>query len=129
VDEKGAGVSPNAIWSTDSGWFSAGYGPFRRFTGGDKEWEKVYYSDPRPAAHLSLFGEDVALTEALDWLRNINYKSLEHKLDGVKGFYAEKLNRLAELSNKSLFEALTVQEERELYGLRKVLTTDDTTDY
>jgi predicted ATP-dependent endonuclease of OLD family len=40
-----------------------------------------------------------------------------------------KLDRLAELNNKSAFGALTNEEKSELDGLRKVLTTDDTTDY
>ncbi len=67
----------NYVWSNRVGWFSASFGPFRRFTGGNKEWEKVYYSNPRAASHLSVFGEDVALTESLEWLVNLNYKKLE----------------------------------------------------
>lgn len=65
------------IWSNTTGWFSCAFGPFRRFTGGEKEWMKVYYSDPRAAAHLSVFGEDVALTEAIDWLKDLHIKTLE----------------------------------------------------
>jgi hypothetical protein len=58
------------VWSDYSGWFSAAYGPFRRFTGGNPEWNKLFYSSPKVGAHLSAFGEDVALTEALEWLRD-----------------------------------------------------------
>jgi len=65
------------IWSGKRGWFSASFGPFRRFTGGDKEWSKVYYSSPRAAAHLSVFGEDIALTESLDWLSHMKFQSFE----------------------------------------------------
>jgi predicted ATPase len=65
------------LWSDAKGWFSASFGPFRRFTGGDKEWNKVYYSNPKAAAHLSVFGEDVALTESIEWLVKLNYKKLE----------------------------------------------------
>lgn len=65
------------LWSNRDGWFSASFGPFRRFTGGNKDWEKVYYANPKAAAHLSVFGEDVALTESLEWLTELNYKSLE----------------------------------------------------
>lgn len=65
------------IWSGRDGWFSASFGPFRRFTGGNKDWNKVYYANPRAGAHLSVFGEDVALTESLEWLRELNYKRLE----------------------------------------------------
>ncbi len=66
------------IWSNAYGWFSCAFGPFRRFSGGEKDWMKVYYSDPRAAAHLSVFGEDVALTEAIDWLKDLHIKSLEN---------------------------------------------------
>ncbi|MBW4475019.1 MAG: AAA family ATPase [Stenomitos rutilans HA7619-LM2] len=79
------------IWSGKSGWFSASYGPFRRFTGGDKEYDRLFYSNPRLASHLSIFGEDVALTEAIRWLQDLQFKKLEKNpegnlLDSVKEF-------------------------------------------
>jgi AAA domain, putative AbiEii toxin, Type IV TA system len=83
------------IWSGKRGWFSTSFGPFRRFTGGDKEWSKVYYSNPAAAAHLSVFGEDVALTESLEWLSQMKFKSLEQNssatniLEGLKKFINE----------------------------------------
>jgi predicted ATPase len=49
-------------------WFSVAYGPFRRFTGGSEEKEKLFKTNPHLGAHLSAFGEDVALTEALAYL-------------------------------------------------------------
>jgi len=60
-------------------FFSAAYGPYRRFEGGNLEWKKVFEnpSFSKLAAHLSVFGEDVALTEAISWLKDLNYKSLE----------------------------------------------------
>jgi len=57
--------------------FSASFGPFRRFTGGNPHWEKIAEANPRAAPHFSLLGEDVALSENLDWLVNLNYKRLE----------------------------------------------------
>ena len=77
VLEGNKGAPFENIWSNAYGWFSCAFGPFRRFTGGEKEWMKVYYSDPRAAAHLSVFGEDVALTEAIDWLKSLHIKTLE----------------------------------------------------
>lgn len=65
------------LWGSGKGWFSASYGPFRRFSGGDKDYEKIFYSNPRLAPHLSIFGENVALTECLDWLRELRFKQLE----------------------------------------------------
>ena len=70
------------VWSNGSGWFSAAYGPFRRFAGGNQEYSKLFYSYPRLAAHLSIFGEDVALSEAVEWLKELRYKSLENRLEG-----------------------------------------------
>jgi hypothetical protein len=89
------------IWSDYAGWFSAAYGPFRRFTGGNPDWNKVFYSSPKVCAHLSAFGEDVALTEALEWLRELDYQRLKqqeadnapsetgHTLEYIKRFINE----------------------------------------
>lgn len=75
----------NYNWGNNGGWFSVAYGPFRRFTGGDNRWSKVYYSSPKAGAHLSVFGEDVALTEALDWLKELDRKRLKEKEDFSTG--------------------------------------------
>jgi hypothetical protein len=74
---KGSEDPKKYNWGKANGWFSASYGPFRRFAGGNRDWDKVYFSQPKLGAHLSAFGEDVALTEALDWLINLHFKSLE----------------------------------------------------
>jgi predicted ATPase len=65
------------LWSESQGWFSASYGPFRRFSGGDKEAESVSRSNPRLGAHISIFGESIALTESLFWLQDLRLKELE----------------------------------------------------
>ena len=65
------------VWSGGAGWFSASFGPFRRFSGGDKEYEKLFHGNPGLATHISAFGEDVALGEALRWLQNMQFKSYE----------------------------------------------------
>ena len=70
------------VWGPGAGWFSASYGPFRRFSGGDKDKEKLYYSHPKLARHLSVFGESVALSEGLVWLKNLHYKFLEGDSEG-----------------------------------------------
>lgn len=77
--------------SESSGWFCASYGPFRRFSGGSRENEVF---DPRVARHLTAFGEDAALTECLDWLKDLKFKSLEENpagdlLEDVKRFINE----------------------------------------
>ena len=70
------------VWGGKSGWFSASYGPFRRFTGGDKDFEKTFYSNPRLAPHLSAFGESVALTETIQWMQDLRFKQLEGNPEG-----------------------------------------------
>ncbi len=62
--------------------FTAAYGPFRRFSGGDEGSQEIYKSLPRLGAHLSVFGEHFALTEALVWLRSLKFKALENKPEG-----------------------------------------------
>ena len=65
------------VLSDKPGWFAASFGPFRRFTGGDKDAEKLFYTHPRLARHLSVFGEDVALTECLAWLSQLRFEQLD----------------------------------------------------
>ncbi|OGX88064.1 hypothetical protein BEN47_09970 [Hymenobacter lapidarius] len=91
------------VWGDYDGWFSAAYGPFRRFTGGNPELTKLYYSSPKVGAHLSAFGEDVALTEALVWLRELDYRRLKQQetIAGPSEFNLtlEYLKRLINESN------------------------------
>ncbi|RYZ36811.1 MAG: hypothetical protein EOO71_30395 [Myxococcaceae bacterium] len=70
------------IWGEGVGWFSASYGPFRRFAGGDTEQEKLFHSNSKLARHLSVFGESVALSECLDWLKLLQFKKLEKDPEG-----------------------------------------------
>jgi hypothetical protein len=78
VATAGRQKADRAVWGTNSGWFSASFGPFRRFTGGDQSFDRLFYSNPRLAPHLSAFGEDVALTEGLRWLRDLRVQQLEN---------------------------------------------------
>jgi hypothetical protein len=72
-------TAERTIWGTGNGWFSSSFGPFRRFSGGDRDWDRLFVSPEyrRIAAHLSAFGEDVAFTEALYWLQQLKVSSLE----------------------------------------------------
>jgi energy-coupling factor transporter ATP-binding protein EcfA2 len=85
------------LWGAGNGWFSAAYGPFRRFAGGDNEAERAFHSNPKLGAHISVFGENVALTETLYWLRELNYKKLEDDPEG------ELLNHLKAFVNQNGF--------------------------
>ncbi|MBO0939692.1 AAA family ATPase [Fibrella sp. HMF5335] len=63
-------------------YYTAAFGPFRRFAGGSTGWENVYKSYPKAGAHLSAFGEDVALTEALTFIRELYIQKIDNKSDG-----------------------------------------------
>lgn len=83
TSHRGSKLFPEKhVWSGRPGWFSAAYGPFRRFSGGDKDYDRIFYSNPKLAAHLSVFGEDVALTECIRWLQELQFKKLEKHPEG-----------------------------------------------
>lgn len=65
------------IWGHGLGWFSASFGPFRRFSGGDPKMDRLFVSHPWLAPHLSAFGENIALGESLLWLQELETKKLE----------------------------------------------------
>lgn len=81
--KKGSGTDGKRhVWGNKSGWFSASYGPFRRFAGGDKDADRIFLSNPKLASHLSVFGENVALTECLTWLKELKFRKLENGTEG-----------------------------------------------
>ena len=124
------------VWSDGGGWFSASYGPFRRFVGGSKDYEKLFYSNPRLAPHLSAFGKDVAITEAVSWLQYLHVKQLEKRpdgelLDAIKIFIndGELLphgTQLIEINSTGVFfkdaQGTIVQVEQLSDGYRSVLS-------
>jgi len=61
-------ATKNSLWGNGAGWFSASFGPSRRFTGGSGGYQRIFFSNPRVARHLSAFSEEVALSESLAWL-------------------------------------------------------------
>jgi predicted ATP-dependent endonuclease of OLD family len=76
VETNAWGERLNSTDEFNIGWFFAGFGPFRRFSGGEynKNLEEI---NPRASAVISLFDEKYTLSEALNWLRELNYKKLE----------------------------------------------------
>lgn len=77
----------------DERWFSSAYGPYRRFGGGNFELQKIFENPSlaKLAAHLSVFSEDVALTEATGWLVGLFNTSTD------PNFPEEGLNGLSQL--------------------------------
>ena len=67
------------IWaSSASGWFSCGYGPFRRVFGASSEAMQQMVS-PLTARFATMFQEAASLAQADHWLRDLKYKQLENK--------------------------------------------------
>ncbi|MGO4917117.1 AAA family ATPase [Pseudogemmobacter sp. W21_MBD1_M6] len=109
-------TAERTIWAAGNGWFSSSFGPYRRFSGGDRDWDRLYVSPEytRMAAHLSAFGEDVAFSEALIWLKQLKVNTFEDTsgknqriLDSVVAFInASNLlphgSAISEISTKSV---------------------------
>jgi hypothetical protein len=82
---KIGGMHPDYYnWGTGDGWFSAAFGPYRRFTGGDHAMEMHYVRNPVLGAHLTAFKENVALTESVVWLKDLQFRNLT-KASSIEG--------------------------------------------
>lgn len=78
--KKPSFVEPHGTLSLKArgaGWFSVAYGPSRRFAGRNQEYDQIYKVYPKLAAHLSIFRDDFALWETIEWLRELQFKKLE----------------------------------------------------
>jgi energy-coupling factor transporter ATP-binding protein EcfA2 len=91
------------VWGAGQGWFSASYGPFRRFTGGDRIYDRLFVSNKRLAPHLTALGEDVALTEAMSWLTSLYVRSLQDAKDGSYSSALSVLQLVTNFINESTF--------------------------
>nr|WP_082490232.1 ATP-binding protein [Methylobacterium sp. Leaf122] len=91
------------VWGTGLGWFSASFGPFRRFTGGDRIYDRLFVSNKRLAPHLTALGEDVALTEALSWLTSLYVQSLQDEKANSPSISLGILNSVVIFLNESGF--------------------------
>jgi predicted ATP-binding protein involved in virulence len=76
-DSKISTQARRHVWGNAKGWFCAGYGPFRRLTGGDPEYARISLKLPKLARYLSIFDERFALTDCLEWLQNLKFQQLE----------------------------------------------------
>ena len=92
IDTKFEKRAERTVWGDGHGWFSASFGAFRRFSGGDPKEDRLYALRPRLGRHLSAFGEQYALGESLEWLGDLHIARLEQKaaaeekLDAVRSF-------------------------------------------
>jgi predicted ATPase len=98
--------------SQSKGYFSASFGPYRRFENGSGEWETIRSVRPRLAPHLSAFKTSATFPHTLTWIQRIYTEHLENpsntqiksieKLLGSPDFLPNG-TRLSEISSKGVF--------------------------
>jgi hypothetical protein len=89
-------------YSNRKGWFSAGYGPFRRLTGsGGEDETSILYGGGREARMLTLFKESAALTRCEKWLTTLYGESIDPALPQHPES-AERLDDVTRLVNALL---------------------------
>lgn len=97
--ERGDGPEPvlapapagGPVWSPErgpwadnpQGWFTAGYGPFRRLSAAPTEAQRLMMLPGRPAGLASLFREDASLSESVAWLKDVYLRRLEGNTDAA----------------------------------------------
>ncbi len=92
-----------SLWSrTTKGWFSCGYGPFRRVFGTSADATKLMVS-PGTERYVTMFSEAASLHEVDAWMRNLKYKELEGRQEEK-----EQLELLIKLLNDLLPNQISV---------------------
>lgn len=87
------------LWSSEpTGWFAAGYGPFRRLTGSSGEAARLMAGDWTAARFATLFREEASLAETVQWLQQANYRARSGQPE-----FAELETRVLALLNDGLF--------------------------
>ncbi|MET7989163.1 AAA family ATPase [Streptomyces sp. NPDC005281] len=77
VGEESASRGP---WAENPrGWFCAGYGPFRRLTGGSSEAQRLMLNQGPAGRVATLFHEDASLAEGVSWLVDLRLRQLEDR--------------------------------------------------
>ena len=118
------------VWGGGEGWFSASFGPFRRFSGGDPDMDRLYWSHPRLAPHLSAFGENVALGESLRWLKEIQIEKLEngYRADEVQKAVIAFINNSSLLPHEARISEVTSKRVTVTDGLGSQVSVEDMSD-
>ena len=79
VSKKKMIAAQRGPWSAQArGWFSCGYGPFRRVFGASPEATRLMVG-PMTERYVTMFQEAASLFEVDQWLRSLNHKKLEQK--------------------------------------------------
>ncbi|GAA3220161.1 AAA family ATPase [Pseudonocardia petroleophila] len=95
----GGRMAERSIWSPKpTGWFSAGYGPFRRLAGSSAEVARLMAGDYAMSRFVTLFREEASLAETVQWLQQVNYRVTS----GRSGYASLEANVL-QILNDGLF--------------------------
>lgn len=79
--KKKARLPEKTIWANDAkGWFSCGYGPFRRVFGASPTAVRQMVA-ATTGRFVTMFLEAASLEEMDEWLRTLSHKALENKGD------------------------------------------------
>jgi hypothetical protein len=78
---KGKSKGPkHGPWAENpTGWFAAGYGPFRRLYGASPDAQRLMVGPSRVARFATMFREDATLGECEIWLKDLHVKKLEQR--------------------------------------------------
>lgn len=71
-------TAKRGLWSGSQGWFSCGYGPFRRVFGASSDAMRLMVG-ASTERFVTMFQEAASLAEVDQWLRSLNHKKLENK--------------------------------------------------
>ncbi|WP_255407916.1 MULTISPECIES: AAA family ATPase [Amycolatopsis] len=70
----------NGPWQQSTqGWFTLGYGPFRRLYGSSPDAQRLMVIPGRVPRFATLFKEDATLAEGEEWIKQLQYKKLEER--------------------------------------------------
>ena len=71
-------TAKRGLWSGSHGWFSCGYGPFRRVFGASSDAMRLMVG-ASTERFVTMFQEAASLAEVDQWLRSLNHKKLENR--------------------------------------------------
>ncbi|PKN45595.1 MAG: AAA family ATPase [Deltaproteobacteria bacterium HGW-Deltaproteobacteria-17] len=77
-DKSGSKTPERTIWSSAAGWFSCGYGPFRRVFGASSDATRQMVS-PVTERFVTMFQEAASLAEVDQWMRTLKMKEMENR--------------------------------------------------
>jgi hypothetical protein len=76
---KGKGPVHGPWAENPTGWFCAGYGPFRRLYGASPDAQRIMSGPPRIARFATMFQEAATLGECELWLKELHHRKLEER--------------------------------------------------